>query len=217
MIIRKITLFFLSLIIISVCVNPGCKGFFKKSQSIQSDKEIISQELKKSERQIHRYGFDPASSVISRIKTPPDFVMKYIREMDGREYTPYLPDKKELKIIRRAIKLLPALHKRIIKERVLGIYFINDFWGSGMTDWVLDKDGRVYTTLFFNPITLKMNMSEWLTYKEKTCFFMDGKDYDIAIKCGTKYSGFLGILLHEGVHVVDYVKNITPFTYLYMI
>lgn len=80
-----------------------------------------------------------------------------------------------------------------------------------MTDWLVDGSRNVYCVMYFNPITLKMDMSEWLTYKENTCFKKDTKDMDISINAGKKYSAFLGILLHEAVHVADYVTNITPF------
>lgn len=176
-----------------------------------TDAEITAHELKRTERQLSSYKFNPDSSIASRIQHPPDFVMKYIREMDGREYTSYLPDAAEIKKILKSVSDLPRVHKKIIKERVAGIYFINDFLGSGMADWVADERDEIFVILFFNPATLKMNMQEWLTYKENTCFIRDNDNIQINIQSSRDLPAFLGILLHESTHAADYVKNITPY------
>ena len=184
---------------------------FHKQVDAETDEEIVAKVSGHEAKQFENYVFDPDSVFSDRVKDPPGFVLMAVSELDNRDYTPYIPTNKELKIIEKAYKSLPALHRKIIKERVIGVYFLNNFLGSGMADWVVDKDKKIYCTLFFNPITLKMNMSEWSSYKEKTCFIRNSKDVDIVIKAGTAFSGFLGILLHESTHVVDYVKNITPF------
>ncbi len=200
----------LLLLFISFCSCTNLK-YQTQSGNPTTEEELISKELSRPPRQFVNYEFNSDSAFIARVKEPPDFVMNYIREMDKKDYTFYEPAEEELKIIKKAFKHLPPFYKSVMKERVLGIYFINSFLGSGMTDWVVDNEKKIYCTLFFNPITLKMNMSEWLTYKEKTCFIRDTEDVDIEIKAGTIFNAFLGILLHESTHVVDYVKNITPF------
>ena len=137
--------------------------------------------------------------------------MKYIQKSDNKDYMAYIPSENDMKIIEESINLLPPLHKKIIKERVIEISFINDFMQSAWADWVINKNGDIYCVLAFKRSTLQMDMSQWLNSREKTCFFQDTSEIDIHIDVGTRYSGFLGILLHETTHVVDYIENITPF------
>ena len=180
-------------------------------------KEKIPKKIKKSitdpaNRQLKNFIFSDKTSLISRVILPPDFVLKYLREFDSRpDYTPYLPDKNEFKMIEEYLKLLPALNIKIMKKRLIGIYFVNNFLGSGFADWVVDKDNKIYVFLVFNTSVLKKNISELITFKEKTNFIMDDKSFDIFLDAGNKYNGFLYILIHESSHVVDYVKRLTPF------
>lgn len=162
--------------------------------------------------QFKNYSFNPASTLISRVTEAPVFVLKHLRELDSRDsYTNYIPDKSEITTISQYLNLLPELNKAVLRERLIAIYFINNFHGSGLTDWVLDEKGKFYTFMVFNPETLKYNISKWLTYRENSCFKKDSIDISISVDCGTRFSGFMYALLHESTHAVDYVKNITPY------
>jgi hypothetical protein len=114
-------------------------------------------------------------------------------------------------IIETSINLLPPQHKKILKERVIEICFINDLKTSGWTDWVISENGDIYCVLAFRRSTLQTGLSNWLNSREKTCFFQESPEVDINIDTGTKHRGFLGVLLHETTHVVDYIENITPY------
>ncbi|MCU0821531.1 MAG: hypothetical protein MUC95_03540 [Spirochaetes bacterium] len=189
------------------CLTPKESAEKKKL----SDNELAAEALSGPEKHFDNFKFNPDSEYYQRVSDPPPFIMKYIRELDKKEYTSYKITKEDLEKIENSYRQLPSLLQRMLKERVLEIYFINNFMGSGMTDWLVDSGRKLYFVMYFNPITLKMNMSEWLIYKEKTCFIDDMSDMDISIDAGKKYSAFLGILLHEAVHVADYTIHITPF------
>ena len=158
------------------------------------------------------YRFDEDSSLVSRVTAPPPMVLNYLMKLDGRiDYEPYAPDGKEMKIIESAIASLPAQHEKILKKRLIGIYFIRNFFGNGLADWVVDPQNTVYTILVFNSGVFAKNLTELLTEKEKTCFLADDPEYDIHIDCGKKYNGFHYILVHEATHALDYVINVTPY------
>jgi hypothetical protein len=158
------------------------------------------------------YRFNENSSLISRVTKPPVFVLNYLKKLDNNpDYEPFLPNGNEIKIIEDALNVLPPLNKRILNKRLIGIYFIRNFLGNGLTDWVVDSQNTVYTILVFNSGALTKSLSELLTVKEKTCFQADDQDYNIYFDCGKKYNGFNYILLHESTHAVDYIKNITPY------
>ncbi len=160
------------------------------------------------------YDFRAETSLFSRVGPAPESVRAAWAKWDHREnYRSYTPSPAERKVIRKALRKLPPLTRRVMKERLLGIYFVSNLLGSGLADWVLDKKGRVYCYLIFNPRTLKMTISELITWKEQTCFVPSDREDEpqVSIEINSRENGFLYILLHESTHVVDYVRQITPF------
>ncbi len=193
------------IIIFLILLLPACA-------SQKATKSEYDELLKTSIRQLKNYSFDPSSSVESRVKNIPGFVLDYLKKLDEKEdYKNYPLKEEEMNIIIDSINKLPELHKKVFKERLLGIYFVDNFLGSGFAEWVLDDNKQVYCFMVFNPKVLKNNISDWITHKENTCFINDNPDISIEIDCGTAYNGFLYILLHESTHIVDYVKIITPY------
>ncbi|MCP4134285.1 MAG: hypothetical protein GY754_25145 [bacterium] len=193
---RFIVIFLLSLVL---CSTSGNSDPWKLVQQTPHKK-------------IQLLSFDPSSPVISRIASCPNDLLKLWKKLDKRDnYSPYTPSRNEIKIIQEALNKLPRLHKKVLKERLIGIYFINNFHGSGVTDWTINSDNRIYTYIIINPSVLTKDFSTLVTQKDKTCFNINDPSIDISINCGKKYSGFLYILLHESTHAVDYVVNITPY------
>ena len=164
------------------------------------------------EKRLDSYTFDPQSSVISRVQAAPDFLMAYLKNIDKRDiYSPYSPTDAETAMIKKYLTKLPSLHQRVLQERLIGIYFVNNFWGSGMADYVLDEVDQIYTIMILNPETMKHDMTAWMTYREGTIYKADDQSIRIAVDCGTEYTGLLYALLHETTHIVDYVMNFTPY------
>lgn len=164
-------------------------------------------------KRLENYAFVPGQSIDSRIQQIPEMLLKAWRKWDGKNfYKAYTPNEDEIKIIREAIAQLPPLTKQAMKERLVGLYFISDFMGLGVTDWILDKDNNVYTYIIINSDTLKKDISELLTWKENTCFVNDDPAYKIKVDVDLNKNGFLYILLHESAHAADYIFNLTPFT-----
>ncbi len=164
-------------------------------------------------RNIKNYYFNPELSLTDRIKYKNDLVLNYMKKLDNNtNYKFYKPDISELTKIKTALNLLPPLHKKILEQHLIGIFFIKDFISSGYTDWIMDKNKNIYTIMIFNPRVLKNNISELLTFKENTCFINNNSKYKININCGNRYNSFIYILTHESTHVVDYINNVTPYT-----
>lgn len=164
------------------------------------------------EKRLASYAFDPKSSLLSRVQAAPDILIAYLEGIDKKgTYTPYLPTVEEMAMIGEYLEKLPPLHKRVLRERLVGIYFIHTFWGSGMADYVLDDQDELYAIMIINPETMKHDMSAWMTYRENTIFKKDDGSIRVAVDCGTEYNGLMYALLHETTHIVDYVKNYTPY------
>jgi hypothetical protein len=159
---------------------------------------------------LSHFSFDTSEPLLARVKAMPPSVLEDTRRLDENPgYTPYTPTDKEMVIIRDSIDLLPPLTKRVLQQRMVGIYFIRDFLGSGLTNWFSEK-GEVYTYMIFNPDVFRQDISGLVTAKDRTVFRSGGRG-SVAISCGGKYNGFLYILIHESTHAVDYVRVITPY------
>lgn len=164
---------------------------------------------------VHRfenYTFSSHNPILARVSLPPEIVLRHLQNLDNRpDYTGYMPSHDELQNFEKAIRILPSLNRSMLDKRLLGIYFIPNFMGSGLTEWVVDRTGGVYGFMVFNASVLRLDLSELLTVKERTCYINDDAAYTVQINSGKNYSGLLYILLHESTHLVDYVMNITPY------
>ncbi len=161
---------------------------------------------------IDGYIFDPSSSVESRIATIPAATLKLLMQSDRRDdYTPYMPTAAETRMFAAYFEKLPAANKRVMTERLVSIYFIKNFVGAGMTDFVLSRDRKVYTVLYVNAAVFSMDISAWLTYRENSLFIKGSTKARVEVNCGTHYTALMYTLLHESSHILDYVHPVTPF------
>jgi len=147
-----------------------------------------------------------------RIFRVPDFLMKKWMKWDKRtDYKVFMPEKKDLHRIAAVIKKLPPLHYKVLKKKLIAIYFVENILGSGIADWVIGPNNEFYYYIILNPNNLKNTMSEQLTWRTSTAFIKNSGKEKVYIDCGAKLSGLDYILLHEVTHIVDYEKRITPF------
>ncbi|HNV46648.1 MAG TPA: hypothetical protein PLE73_12595 [Spirochaetota bacterium] len=161
---------------------------------------------------LRNHSINPKSPLTFRVKMAPAPVLDYLRKLDqAPEYQNYLVRKSDMGQIATYLNLMPSKMRAVLQERLIGIYFINNFKGSGLTEWVRDERNNFYAFMVFNPDTLARDLSSWLTYRERSCFIANDPDISIEVDCGKKHTGFLYVLLHEAAHVVDYAQGITPY------
>ncbi len=178
---------------------------------LHAKESTLQKVMKEPAHCLTNYKFDIRSSLMQRVQDAPDFAIQYLRNMDGRtDYRPYRLLVSERLMLSNYLELLPSYFVDTFKNDLVGIYFIDNFMGSGLADYIVDADGNMKTVLFINPATMKNDISKWLTYKENTCFIKDPAT-SVDVWCGTNYTGLLYILLHEGTHVVDYMRRLTPY------
>jgi len=147
--------------------------------------------------------------VDGRAGPAPEWLRKLLADADGaKDYESYIPTPTELGQLRTNLVLLPEGLQRAFQERLVGIYFIKNFMGNGLTNWVSDGKGTVYAAMVVNPAGFTRSISETFTRRERS-MFRDGEG--VRIDAGTKYPGLLYTLLHEGTHVYDFVYGITPY------
>ena len=93
------------------------------------------------------------------------------QEMDNVSiYSSYKLNNNERQLFLEYYDLLPLKHKETIAEKVIGIYFVNNFLGGGMTLPIFDNNGNMYIALFFNPEILSKSLSEWINFRDNSAF-----------------------------------------------
>ena len=79
-------------------------------------------------KQFRNYTLRQDLPLHERVAPAPKVVMDFWMEADGRkDYTAYMPDSREMAVVRNGLDLLPPLNKKVLRERLIGIYFINNF------------------------------------------------------------------------------------------
>ena len=165
-------------------------------------------------KHLENYSFDENSSIRERLNSSDQMILDYIRDMDmNPDYLFYDLSEPEISMIDDYFKLLPPYFQKVLKERLIGIYFIENFYSSGLTDFVLSEEGKIYTILFLNPEILGKSISELFTSKDMSCFMRDNDGLSLEINISDDYSGLLYILVHEAAHIVDYVDRKTPYVH----
>lgn len=147
-----------------------------------------------------------------RILPPPPETLQYLKELDGDEsYRFHTLNGEEQKMLREALKNLPTGMRAILEKRLVGIYFVDGFLTSGMTDWILDQNGLLYPWIVIKTSVLHESAQELLERRENTAFYSDESRYELRMEFSRPLNGLTYILLHEGTHGVDLVKKITPY------
>ena len=108
-----------------------------------------------------------------------------------------------------AYAALPPLHRRVLSERLRSVSFLDGMPNTALTSPVNpDEPYRLYH-ITIRAAILREDVSEWLTWKERTCFETAGSPLSVAVEAG-KLDAILYVLLHEATHVVDDCLRITP-------
>lgn len=188
-------------------------SIFSLSSSALIDKEEkVKKKLRKEPyRILNNFNFSENKKIISKIDLPPAFVLRYLKELDGKDdYIPYMPDAHQKKMIDSLIKRLPVLHQKVFQKRLIGIYFVKNFTGNGFTEWVLDENDHIYFFMVFNYSVLHKSIDEAIAARIESCFIPDS-EYSIKAEVSKKEKALFYLLLHEGAHGVDYVMRLQKY------
>ncbi|MBT1704428.1 hypothetical protein [Chryseosolibacter indicus] len=133
-------------------------------------------------------------------KTPADVIELFQKAgMHPEEHKLTL---KEQAIVTEAFSKLPPLHKKILKEHLKSISFLDNMPNTALTSTLNPDDEFKTFHIAFRAGILHQTASEWLTEKERKTFIYDDSSYSITME-GGDLPAFLYVLIHEGTHVVD--------------
>jgi hypothetical protein len=172
--------------------------------------------MAKPHMQLASYKFDRDSSLLSRVKAPPDFILAFLREYDSApEYAAAEPTAGQKELIGSLLSALPETVTALLEERLLGVYLVKNFKGNGFTTPLLapeDEEGA-YVWLVINPASFSSTLSQTLSGREQSAFTA-GAGAVAAVcpgKDGKELPGAAYALSHEIGHAVDYIKTVSPF------
>ena len=112
------------------------------------------------EHKLENHGFDTSFPLISRCRTAPDFIIKSIRKTNNiKPYLPYSLNDKEHEQIKQDLLKLPERFRKVMKERLAGIYFVENFWARGIMASFRNEEKKMYTYFIIKPIVLEDNIS----------------------------------------------------------
>lgn len=155
------------------------------------------------------YSFDPSMPLAARIAPIPRFLLDAWRATDGApQYQDYALTAEERKEFAAAVDGLPSKMRDVLRERVIGFYFVKNLKGNGITDWVLDGSTRAYTYTIFNPSAFKKTVSQVLTERERSPFKGSAR---VSVEAGSD-NGIVYTVSHELAHAFDYARGLTPYT-----
>jgi hypothetical protein len=168
--------------------------------------------LRNPYKNIQNYNGSFSSQVKDKkIRSPNQFVLNRINQMDSTDvYSGYELTEAEKNTFMEYYHLLPAQYQELIGNKVFAIYFIENFKGTGMSDWVFDNNNDPYIILYLNKELLNKSMAEWIEYRDNSPF-INNVNITIDVNLDTSYLALLFGLLHETSHIYDFYNNITPY------
>jgi hypothetical protein len=152
-----------------------------------------------------------------RVQAVPEDYMKFLIDFDksigikNTDYKTRVPTAEDKALVTEYVKLLPDRYQKTFNDKLMVVYFIDNFAGAGLTDWVIDEKGKFHYYMILNSALLTQSLDAWLTYRENAFFTGDTKPSSIRVRTATPYKALLYGLLHEGGHIVDVEYHITPY------
>ncbi|HOX23898.1 MAG TPA: hypothetical protein PLL10_10560, partial [Elusimicrobiales bacterium] len=127
------------------------------------------------------------------------------------DYEAYSPSPKEKALVAGLLEKAPL--KQALKASLLGVYFVKNLRGNGITTPLFTHDGPVYAWVAINPAAFDRSLSEVLSAREQSVF-VDGEKLvkvECAAPAGKQLPGVAYSLGHEIAHTLDYSLGVTPY------
>jgi hypothetical protein len=157
-----------------------------------------------------RHGLDPGAPLESRVRSAPESVLRLFRDAGRAAPKAHPLTEAERTRVKFALQSLPPLHRRILRERLRGVSFLEGMPNTALTSTVNPGDAFRLFDITVNASILPQGVSDWLTQKERTCFDARGSPLRVSVDAGTRYDALSYVLLHEATHIVDFTERITP-------
>ncbi|MET1055828.1 MAG: hypothetical protein ABWY16_11015 [Pedobacter sp.] len=155
---------------------------------------------------LKKYGIDPGRDISSRVMdTSPEIILMFQKAgMSPRRHELSGADRVK---IAKAFAALPALHQRVLKERLHSISFLDNMPNTALTSTFNPGSPYRLYDITFRAAILNQTVSQWTTEKENTLFKAD-QQASVTIDAGA-LDAILYVIFHETTHVVDAALGLT--------
>jgi hypothetical protein len=145
----------------------------------------------------------------NRVLKAPGSVFKKFTEA-GMNPVDHVLTAAEQEKVDKAFAILPPLHKKILKEHLHSISFMDSMPNTALTSALETADSSKQFNITFRAGILYETISAWATWKEKSAFD-NGANPAVTIQIDAgNLDAIQYILLHEATHIVDAVLSLTP-------
>jgi hypothetical protein len=151
----------------------------------------------------------PGSGRTDDAQAPALQALKMFEEDVTTKPTPHVLTEPERRKLSTAFAALPPLHKRILKERLRSVSFLDGMPNTALTSPANPNEPYRLFDITVRAAILNEDVSQWLTQKERTCFDAGDSPLNVSVELG-HLDAILYVLLHEGTHVVDSSLHLTP-------
>lgn len=144
-----------------------------------------------------------------RVLPAPESVFKKFTQA-GMSPTNHVLTVTEQEIVERAFSILPTLYKKLLKEHLHSISFMDNMPNTALTSSLGTADSVKQFNITFRAGILNETVSAWAGWKEKSVFDNSANPgTEIFIDAGN-LEAIQYVLIHEATHVVDAVLGLTP-------
>ena len=207
--------------LVTAVVSGGCTGTCADSDRQCAHRAMQSHPARKLEtwKQVLSLPLE------ARIRPAPAHVVEYLNLDNIANGYPEKPRAADLDAammadFRSAIDDLPVRIRTLVRDRLAGLYFVEDLGGTGYGEAVLAPSGNpVAAWLVFDArILARLKANEWATWKERTPFTAD-PSYALEARIepdahDNRKNAIQYILLHELGHVASVGTDVHPPWYL---
>ena len=151
---------------------------------------------------VRRHGLDPASPLESRVKDVPAAVLKMFEEAGEAAPTAHALTTAERRKLAAGFAALAPLHRRILGERLRSVSFLDGMPNTALSSTVNPDEPYMLFHITIRAGFLRENVSEWMTWKERTCFEVASSPLCVSVEAG-ELDAIIYVILHEATHIVD--------------
>ena len=150
---------------------------------------------------------ETTTTLIERVGEPAQDDIETFKKAGMQDVTPHILTAEERMAVEAALASLPALNKRILKQHLHKLAFVDGIPGEG-TGLTSPSAKKGLSNITLRASVINESLTTFLTNKERRVYKPDGSGLTISVT-GTGTNALSYVLLHESTHVVDVSCGVT--------
>jgi hypothetical protein len=181
----------------AIIVTTFCAGLTPYASLSQPQSDVAA---------IH--GVAPEDSLEDRATPAPEKLLERFSSELNVKLSAHAVTHAEHSILANALAQLTPLQRRVLRERLRAIYFIDGMPNNALTFTDGGSTAEPTFSIAVRSGALHETISELVTRKESGLFDSSGSEWSVTVDGGT-LNAMVYVLLHEATHIVDYSVGAT--------